>query len=121
LSSIRSAKRKLYEISVEESIDLVCVAVAYVYLEKLILKNYVTKSNLKCITSICLLLAVKFYGQRTHNYLPLLKEMEDKFDSTPKEILQNEFKAYKTLGFSLLTHTHEYLPHLLKLQREYQS
>lgn len=121
LSSIRSAKRKLYEIAVKESIDLACVAVAYVYLEKLILKNYVTKSNYKCITAVCLLLAVKFYGQRKQNYLPLLKEMEEKLDCTPKEILQNEFKTYKTLEFSLLTHTHEYLPHLLKLQREHQS
>lgn len=115
LSKIRSSKRKIADIASNQSIDPSCIALAYVYFEKLVLKNFVFKSNCKYVAPACLLLAVKYYGPRSQNYTPLLKEMELKFDVTPKEILQYEFHVYKALNFSLSAQTHEIMPHLKKI------
>lgn len=120
LSKIRSSKRKLVEVALSNDIDPVCVAFAFVYLEKLILKNGVFKSNYKYVVPGCLLLAVKFYGRRDQTCAPLLKDLEMKFNTSTKEILQNEFYVYKNLNFSLIVHQHEVAPHLLKIQRDHE-
>lgn len=120
LSKIRSAKRKLVEVALLNDIEPVCVAFAFVYLEKLILRNSVFKNNYKYVVPSCLILAVKFYGRRDQLFSSFMKDLEMKFNTTTKEILQNEFNVYKTLNFSLIVHQHEVAPHLIKIQRDHE-
>jgi hypothetical protein len=116
LSKIRSVKRKIVEIAISKALDVAVVALSYVYFEKLILKNLVTKQNYKVVGAACLLLAEKFYGTRPKSFKFVIEALEKAFKVSSKEILAHEFTVYKDLAFSLFVDGNEVLPHLVKLQ-----
>ena len=59
LSKIRKLKELLLEIGQTLKLEISTIAVAYIYLEKLILSNEVDKANRKLMSAVCLLLAIK--------------------------------------------------------------
>lgn len=73
LSSIRSLKSSLSKVGVNLNLEISSIAFSHVYFEKLILKNFVDKSNRNLIACICLLLAVKVNDSKDINYGNLLR------------------------------------------------
>ena len=62
LSKIRNLKAALLEIGQEEDLELISMACAYVYFEKLVLKRHVTKLNRRLIGgTLSLLLLLKTF------------------------------------------------------------
>lgn len=116
LSKIRSVKRKIVEVAISKALDVAVVALSYVYFEKLILKNIVTKQNYKVYGASCLLLADKFYGTRPKSFKGVIDALDKTFKVSSKDILAHEFIVYKDLAFSLFVDGNEVLPHLVKLQ-----
>jgi len=116
LSKIRSVKRRLMQIAIARALDIACVAFSYVYFERLVMKNIITKSNARLMGGICLLLAEKFYGTKSKSFKHLVESIEKHMGVTKKDISQNEFFVYKELAFSLYAEPAEVVPHLIKLQ-----
>jgi len=92
------------------------VAFSFVYLEKLILKNFVNKANKRLVASICLLLAVKVNDAKDINYSTLVDVMEREMEVPKKEVYANEFSVYCELEFSLFLPIWEVGPHLSRVE-----
>ena len=115
LSKIRSVKRKMEHATISASLDIACTAFAYVYFEKLVLKNFVTNSTAKTMGAACLLLAAKFYGLKVPSFQPLVKELSQKMKIAPNLIVAHEFYVFRKLKFSLFVDDHEVNPHFYRL------
>ncbi|KAJ3312080.1 hypothetical protein HDU76_002968 [Blyttiomyces sp. JEL0837] len=102
LSNIRNLKARLMSIAQAQNIELSSVACAYVYFEKLVLKNYVTKANRKLIAAVCLLLAVKINDPKETKYSKLLEVTENVLEVPAKEVYQHEFAVFVALEFTLI-------------------
>lgn len=112
LSKIRSIKKKLTRIVINLGIQLSTLAICFVYLEKLVLRQLVDKYNRKLITSVCLILAFKFNETRPE-ILPKIREELDKvFKTGKKAIFKNEFRVLSLLYFNLLVPKRQWKPHL---------
>lgn len=115
LSKVRSVKRKLEYAAIASSLDIACVAFAFVYFEKLILKNFVSNSTAKTLGATCLLLGAKFYGLKVSSYQPLIKELAQKMKIAPNMILAHEFYVFRKLKFTLFVEKEEVDSHFFKL------
>lgn len=115
LSKVRSVKRKLELAAIASSLDIACVAFAFVYFEKLILKNFVSNSTAKTLGATCLLLGAKFYGLKVSSYQPLIKELAQKMKIAPNMILAHEFYVFRKLKFTLFVEKEEVDSHFFKL------
>lgn len=97
-------------------IEACTIALAWSYFERLINKNFITKSNRKLYGGCCLLLAYKFNEEThlekaKHKLRKLMRAIYalDKNDIlTPQDLINAEFKVYAALDFSLLRDVSEF-------------
>ncbi|KAF0978594.1 hypothetical protein FDP41_002414 [Naegleria fowleri] len=122
LSKIRNLKRKIVKVVLRERPEeLAIAAVAFVYLEKMILKNLVHKANRKRIAAACLFLAFKLnlespHEQRKQVTSEFLDEIENVFDVSRKKVVPTEFFVMaEGLHFKMIVDPKEIQPHLQRL------
>jgi hypothetical protein len=116
LSQIRQIKQELVLIGQSRNLEMSSVAMAFVYFEKLILKNFVNKANKKLYAGVCLLLAVKVNDPKETDYATLLEVIARELEVPIRDIHANEFPVYAALEFSLFVPFSEIEPHLLRIQ-----
>ncbi|CEJ05505.1 hypothetical protein RMCBS344292_19445 [Rhizopus microsporus] len=88
-------------------LELSTLSHAYVYVEKLIQKNVVTKQNRKLVAACCLYLAVKINEPKG--------AISGEIGIGSKDIQGHEFAVFADLEFSLYVPIEEFMPHLDKL------
>ncbi|XP_015755856.1 PREDICTED: CDK5 and ABL1 enzyme substrate 1-like [Acropora digitifera] len=121
LTKLRSLKKDIVKIaSTQEcSLDSSTIAYAFVYFEKLVLKEKISKANRKLLAGSCLLLAAKFNDDmRREKVKELIETIEDKLRISVKELLKFEFQAVVALQFDLHIPQWEVLPHVKRLEIE---
>ncbi|EFA76892.1 hypothetical protein PPL_09644 [Heterostelium album PN500] len=119
LYKIRKLKRQLKKVALIADIEMSTVALSYVLIEKLIIRNQMTKANFKLYAAGCLLLAAKFNDPKAlESLVPLIENLEKKFSITKKELLSNEFHIYSQVSFGLFVDYHDVLPHYARLRSE---
>ncbi|ETV93725.1 hypothetical protein, variant 1 [Aphanomyces invadans] len=126
LSKIRNLKQEALLMGQRIHLDISTVALACVYFEKLVLENYVTKTNRKLYMSACLILAVKFNEPRgTDDLLVVVKKLLveiDQVHSIPsRDVLAVEFRVYAELSFALHVPLTEIQPHFARLLKCMES
>ncbi|KAG1444920.1 hypothetical protein G6F46_012387 [Rhizopus delemar] len=105
-SKIKSVKLHLLNIAKVLDLELSSLSHAFVYFEKLLQKNIITKQNRKLIA------AVKINEPKGVCFKDLL---EAKFDIGSKELKENEFAVFADLEFNLYVPVAEFMPHFDKL------
>lgn len=119
LSMIRTIKKKIADIAIDEQLELSSAALAYVYFEKLVSARRVAKINRKLVAAVCFLLAVKVNDSKENtDFAELLETLEEEFDVSPTMIKSVEFQTYAALDFSLFVPQDEVFPHLERILRD---
>ena len=96
--------------------EVLSIAAAIVYLEKLILSHYVNKSNKRVIAGACILLASKVHDTKDRKYGELMACIEDVMDISKKDVFLEEFPCYAALEFNLFIPKMEVEPHMIRIQ-----
>ncbi|KAG1178179.1 hypothetical protein G6F70_000314 [Rhizopus microsporus] len=114
-SSTQSIKLHLQNITKNLDLELSTLSHAYVYVEKLIQKNVVTKQNRKLVAACCLYLAVKINEPKGVCFHDLFEAISGEIGIGSKDIRGHEFAVFADLEFSLYVPIEEFMPHLDKL------
>lgn len=116
LSKLRSLKKELHRIAhIKCSVDLWSVAQAYVFFEKIILKQLVTKQNRKLCAGACLLLSCKLNDVKGPVLSKLIEQVIDDLRVSRKELLQYEIECLIAIEFYLHIPDSEIYPHYQRL------
>eukprot|EP00927_Polykrikos_kofoidii_P042482 TRINITY_DN36452_c0_g1_i1.p1 TRINITY_DN36452_c0_g1~~TRINITY_DN36452_c0_g1_i1.p1 ORF type:complete len:495 (+),score=81.72 TRINITY_DN36452_c0_g1_i1:176-1660(+) len=127
LSKLRNLQKDLRQIHDDiAEVDMSTVALAWVYFEKLVLKDRVRKGNRKLLAGACLVLAFKFnqHGEKTtlKKLAAAIRRLDRKDQLNLDALHDAELEAFVWLEFGLHVGVNSVLPHLLRfLQHSVQG
>lgn len=96
-------------------LELITVARAYVYLEKLIQARAVSKGNRRVVGGCCLLLAAKATDSKSTSYGHLLEALSATLSVAKADLLELEFAALAKLRFKLQIGEDQWSVHLARI------
>lgn len=123
LSKLRNLQKDLREITERmHELDVCSVALAWVYFEKLVLKDCVRKASRKLLAGACLVLAFKFHQrgdrEKIRRLAAEIRKMDRKDRLQWEDLHEAELKVFVWLEFSLHVPASEVMPHLQRIMKD---
>ncbi|PRP79796.1 cyclin domain-containing protein [Planoprotostelium fungivorum] len=117
LYKIRKVKKKLYDVIVDTKLDFSFLALAYVLLDRLIMRNVIFRENLKPYAVVCLLLSIKFNDPIDYERKPFSEAVEKYTKLEWTHVLHLEFEVFAKLSFGLFVEPSDVIPHLQRISQ----